>query len=107
MSRLLIVSNRLPVSVEKTKRGLRFQSSVGGLATGLRTFYKSYDATWIGWPGIDLEEIKNDVETRDKTDMTRKVAPLKKAKDAIAIDTTNMTVEEVTKKVLWIVKSQR
>ncbi|MBL7157160.1 MAG: (d)CMP kinase [Candidatus Omnitrophica bacterium] len=57
--------------------------------------------------GISLEEIKNDVETRDKTDMTRKVAPLKKAKDAIAIDTTNMTVEEVTKKVLWIVKSQR
>ena len=63
MSRLLIVSNRLPVSVVKTKRGLRFQSSVGGLATCLRTFYKSYDATWIGWPGINLEEIKNETNT--------------------------------------------
>ena len=71
MSRLLIVSNRLPVSVVKTKRGLRFQSSVGGLATGLRTFYKSYDATWIGWPDIDPEEIKNEentVKTRLQTE---------------------------------------
>jgi trehalose 6-phosphate synthase/phosphatase len=67
MQKLLIISNRLPVSVEKGKRGLRFEPSVGGLATGLGAFYKSYHGTWIGWPGIDLEKIKGeeqDVEAR-------------------------------------------
>lgn len=57
MQRLVIVSNRLPVSVEKRKRGLRFEPSIGGLATGLKSFYKSYNGTWIGWPGINLEKI--------------------------------------------------
>ena len=57
MQRLLIVSNRLPVSVEKRRRGLRFEPSIGGLATGLKSFYKSYNGTWIGWPGISLEKI--------------------------------------------------
>jgi len=67
MQRLLIISNRLPVSVEKRKRGLRFEPSIGGLATGLRSFYKAYNGTWIGWPGINLEKIKEeeqDVEAR-------------------------------------------
>lgn len=66
--RLLIVSNRLPFSVEKRKRGLRFEPSVGGLATGLKSFYKSYDGTWIGWPGINPERLneeeKKEVEAR-------------------------------------------
>jgi len=67
MQRLVIVSNRLPLSVEKSKRGLRFEPSIGGLATGLKSFYKSYNSTWIGWPGINLERIKEeqpDVEAR-------------------------------------------
>ena len=67
MQRLLIISNRLPVSVEKRKRGLRFEPSIGGLATGLRAFHKSYNSTWIGWPGISLEKIREeeqDVEQR-------------------------------------------
>ena len=50
--RLLIVSNRLPLSVEKRKGELHLQPSVGGLATGLGSFYKSYNSLWIGWPGI-------------------------------------------------------
>ena len=57
MQRLLIVSNRLPVSVEKRKGNLRFELSVGGVATGLRSFYKSRNALWIGWPGIDQKRI--------------------------------------------------
>jgi trehalose-6-phosphate synthase len=52
MSRLILVSNRLPVSVVKGRRGLRFERSVGGLATGLGHLSKSYDSIWIGWPGI-------------------------------------------------------
>lgn len=60
--RLLLVSNRLPVSVVKRKDKLYFQPSTGGLATGLGSFYKSYRSLWIGWPGISLEEVKDKKE---------------------------------------------
>ena len=56
MGRLLIVSNRLPVTIHRHRGELRFEQSAGGLATGLSSFYRSWDALWIGWPGIDRKE---------------------------------------------------
>jgi trehalose 6-phosphate synthase/phosphatase len=56
-SRLLIVSNRLPISVAKRRGRLRFEASVGGLVTALGAFYKSRPSLWIGWPGIELEKL--------------------------------------------------
>jgi len=50
--RFVIISNRLPISVIRRKGTLNFATSSGGLATGLGSFYKSYDSLWIGWPGI-------------------------------------------------------
>ena len=52
MKRLLIVSNRLPVTIERRKSGMNFRPSVGGLATGLSAFYQKYDSLWIGWCGL-------------------------------------------------------
>jgi len=49
---------------------------------------------------ISLEEVSEDVRSRDATDISRKEGPLKKAQDAIFIDTTDMTVEEVVKRIL-------
>lgn len=57
MGRLLIVSNRLPVSVVKRVNDLHFQPSVGGLATGLSSCGKSHQSRWIGWPGIATDRI--------------------------------------------------
>lgn len=57
MGRLIIVSNRLPTGVVKRKGKLSYRRSVGGLATGLGSFYKSYDSQWIGWPGIVSEKV--------------------------------------------------
>ncbi|MFX1520012.1 MAG: bifunctional alpha,alpha-trehalose-phosphate synthase (UDP-forming)/trehalose-phosphatase [Promethearchaeota archaeon] len=71
MNRLLIVSNRLPISIVKTDNKLDFKRSVGGLATGLSSFYKSYESLWIGWPGITLEEIEgkeNEINARLKSE---------------------------------------
>ena len=65
--RLIIVSNRLPVSVERRKGKLVFEPSVGGLATALATFYKTYRSLWIGWPGIELNKVgdeKQELEAR-------------------------------------------
>jgi len=49
MGRLLIVSNRLPLQLEIKRGKLRPQPTVGGLATGLGSFYRSYESAWLGW----------------------------------------------------------
>ncbi len=59
MSRLIIVSNRLPVSATRKEGKLDLVRSVGGLATGLGSFYKNYQSSWLGWPGVTLEEISD------------------------------------------------
>ena len=43
----------------------------------------------------DLETIKKDIEQRDYQDMNRKISPLKKADDAIVLDTSNLSIDEV------------
>jgi cytidylate kinase len=53
---------------------------------------------------ITPEEVEADLRNRDTIDSTREVAPLRKAEDAIYIDTTNMTIEEVVNKILEYVK---
>jgi cytidylate kinase len=52
--------------------------------------------------GIDVneEQIKNDLIARDKYDSSREISPLKKANDAIEIDTSELTIEEQTEKVV-------
>jgi len=62
MSRLLIISNRLPLNVEKRDGKLHFQPSLGGLATALGAFYKSRPSLWIGWPGIEQEKVEKGEE---------------------------------------------
>ncbi len=44
---------------------------------------------------IDRNNIKNDINNRDLRDINRKIAPLKKAEDAIEIDTTEMKIDDV------------
>ncbi|MEM3594101.1 MAG: bifunctional alpha,alpha-trehalose-phosphate synthase (UDP-forming)/trehalose-phosphatase, partial [Candidatus Jordarchaeaceae archaeon] len=57
MARLLIVSNRLPINIVKRGGKLSFQSSVGGLVTGLGPVHESRDSLWIGWLGVTLDKI--------------------------------------------------
>jgi len=52
MSRVLIVSNRLPITVQAGTGGLEVQPSVGGLATGLRGPHERSGGVWIGWSGL-------------------------------------------------------
>lgn len=57
-----------------------------------------------GVEGITLEDVRKDIEYRDKNDSSRDLAPLKKASDAVEVDTTKMTIPEVADKILSIVK---
>jgi cytidylate kinase len=49
--------------------------------------------------------VESDLRNRDTIDSNREVAPLKKADDAIYVDTTHMTIEEVVNKALEYIKS--
>ncbi len=53
---------------------------------------------------VTLEDIKKDVVRRDSSDMTRSVGALKKAPDAIFIDTTRLSVDGVVDKILAYIK---
>ncbi|ABX32314.1 cytidylate kinase [Petrotoga mobilis SJ95] len=53
---------------------------------------------------ISFTEILEEIKNRDYNDSNRSIAPLKPAQDAIIIDTTNLSIEEVLQKILKIVK---
>lgn len=64
MKKIHIVSNRLPVSIEKNKDQISLTPSVGGLATGMRSIYKEYGGKWIGWAGLNSDDLTQQ-ETRE------------------------------------------
>lgn len=57
-----------------------------------------------GGVSVDFINIKEDVRRRDKSDMERVVAPLRKAKDATIIDTTKLTIEQTVEKILTYIQ---
>ncbi|MDD5680925.1 MAG: (d)CMP kinase [Candidatus Omnitrophica bacterium] len=66
---------------------------------------RRYKELVIKTPDIAIEEVKKDVAIRDKSDEERSVGPLKKADDAVLVDTTKMTIPEVVARILKEVKA--
>ena len=58
--------------------------------------YDEYIAKGIA---CTLEGIRQDVAARDAQDMNRKIAPLKQAEDAVVVDSSDMTIEEVVERI--------
>ena len=55
--RLLLVSNRLPITIKPTSDGeFQLKGSSGGLVTGLSGLSKSTKFQWYGWPGLEIPE---------------------------------------------------
>ncbi|MBO6109199.1 MAG: (d)CMP kinase [Eubacterium sp.] len=48
---------------------------------------------------VNITEIEEDIRLRDEQDMNRKESPLKQAEDAVYVDTSDMTIEDVVKKI--------
>ena len=55
----------------------------------------------------DLEKIKKDIEERDYRDMNREIAPLRQAEDAVLVDTSDMTIEEVIDRITEIIREEK
>jgi CMP/dCMP kinase len=54
----------------------------------------------------DLEKLKEEIAYRDKLDSEREIAPLKKAEDAIEIDTTSLSIDDVVNRIMEIVNER-
>jgi len=63
MSRLLVVSNRAPVEIERTPHGVRMTRTVGGLAGALDDALRVQGGTWIAWIGPHGGEELSSTET--------------------------------------------
>jgi trehalose 6-phosphate synthase/phosphatase len=85
VGRLLIVSNRLPVTVKAGPRGeVTIDLSTGGLASGMKGPHERLGGLWIGWPG-DLEGLS--AEGRDELDArlaAHRLVPVPLTADEIA-----------------------
>ena len=55
----------------------------------------------------DFEEVKKGIEQRDYQDMNRDIAPLRQAEDAVLVDTSDMTIDEVVARITELAKERR
>ncbi|UCF00395.1 MAG: bifunctional alpha,alpha-trehalose-phosphate synthase (UDP-forming)/trehalose-phosphatase [Planctomycetota bacterium] len=70
MPRLIVVSNRLPISVTKRSGELNFRLSPGGLATGLSSVSQTHESFWIGWSGMTGKKLTD----KDRTEISRRLS---------------------------------
>lgn len=70
-------------------------------SSGIRAKRRYEELTAKG-EACDFSKIEEDIIKRDHQDMTREISPLKKAEDALLLDTSAMTIEEVAEKIMQI-----
>ena len=63
--------------------------------------YKELAAKGIS---CDMKQIEEDIILRDRQDMTREIAPLRQAEDAVLLDASHLTIEQVTDRILALCK---
>lgn len=68
---------------------------------------RRYDELTAKGEACDLDKIKADIEERDYRDMNRETAPLKQAEDAVLVDSSYMTIEEVVEEIIKISERKR
>ncbi len=56
---------------------------------------------------VEAQKLKQELQERDQKDFSRKVGPLKKADDAIVIDSTHLSIESTIEKIMEVIKSQK
>jgi len=65
---------------------------------------RRYDELKAKGVSCDIEQIEADIIKRDEQDMNRAVSPLKQAEDAVLIDSSYMTIDEVAEKIMSLCK---
>lgn len=68
---------------------------------------RRFDELTAKGESCDLKKIQSDIEERDYRDMHRETSPLKQAEDAVLIDTSEMTIEEVIERIIFICQKKQ
>ncbi len=63
---------------------------------------RRYDELCAKGESCDLDEIEADIRDRDERDMTREVSPLRQAEDAVLVDSSDMSIEEVVAEIIYL-----
>jgi trehalose 6-phosphate synthase/phosphatase len=93
-SKTIIVSNRLPVKIVEANGVYELSPSEGGLATGLGSIYKKGENIWIGWPGLEVPEDRQE-EVRGQ------LAELNLIPVFLSTEEINLYYEGFSNEVLW------
>lgn len=93
-NKTIIVSNRLPVKIVEKDGVYELSPSEGGLATGLGSIYKSGHNIWIGWPGIEVPEDRQE-------EVTEQLAALNLIPVFLSTEEINQYYEGFSNEVLW------
>jgi trehalose 6-phosphate synthase/phosphatase len=96
MSRLIISSNRLPVTVKLDRGEVLAARSVGGLAAGLRTLHEKSDSLWVGWPG-DVSRF----DVNQRAEIERMLVELRTLPVYLTQTETSRYYEGFSNGVLW------
>jgi trehalose 6-phosphate synthase/phosphatase len=96
MARLLIVANRLPVTVGITDGKVEVQRSTGGLATGLMRPHENSDGLWIGWSGAPA-----DLNAEQQATLDRELAAMRLVGVPLSGDLVSRFYEGYSNGVLW------
>ena len=94
VNKTVIISNRLPVKIVEQDGEYLLSPSEGGLATGLGSVYKKGGNIWIGWPGIDVPEDRQE-------EVTKQLAELNLIPVFLSAEEINLYYEGFSNEVLW------
>ncbi|RKH66832.1 bifunctional alpha,alpha-trehalose-phosphate synthase (UDP-forming)/trehalose-phosphatase [Corallococcus aberystwythensis] len=96
MARLLLVSNRLPVTVKAEKDAVSVGRSAGGLATGLSRPHERSGGLWIGWPG-DVSRLTD----AQRTQVEKQLSDLRCVPLYLSASEVSRFYEGYSNRVLW------
>jgi trehalose 6-phosphate synthase/phosphatase len=95
MPKIIIVSNRLPVTAQRTDQGFAFTQSTGGLATGLASIHAMQETVWLGWPGVLTKH------TDEKTAITNALLPHRMYPVFMTEETYSAYYEGFCNSIIW------
>ncbi|HEX7337928.1 MAG TPA: trehalose-6-phosphate synthase, partial [Gemmatimonadales bacterium] len=96
MPRVLIVANRLPVTVKPTEGGVEVQRSSGGLATGLLRPHEQSGGLWMGWSGAPEH-----LTPQQQAELDRQLADMRLVGVPLTDDQVSRYYEGFSNGVLW------
>ncbi len=97
MPRVLIVANRLPVTVTPSQAGVDVQKSTGGLATGLLRPHEQSGGVWIGWSGAPDDELSPE----HRAELNRQLADMRLVSVPLTGEQVARYYEGFSNGVLW------